>query len=83
MRYQERRDTLLDSLGERMRENVTTRGVDLLGLSTGAMLHLGNEAVVEVTGLRNPCVQLDRFQPGLLGAVLRRDPGGASSGWRG
>ncbi len=60
-----------------MGENVTTRGIDLLRLSTGAMLHLGNEAVVEVTGLRNPCVQLDRFQPGLLGAVLRRDPRGS------
>ena len=53
-------------------ENVTTRGVDLLGLPTGAQLRLGNEAVVEVTGLRNPCVQLDRFQPGLMAAVLDR-----------
>lgn len=54
-------------------ENVTTRGVDLLGLPTGARLTLGNEAVVEVTGLRNPCVQLDRFQSGLMAAVLDRD----------
>ena len=58
-------------------ENVTTRGVDLLGLPAGARLHLGTDAVVEVTGLRNPCVQLDRHQPGLLAAVLSRDEHGA------
>lgn len=57
-------------------ENVTTRGVDLLGLPTGTRLHLGDTAVVEVTGLRNPCAQLDRFQPGLLAAVLGRDEHG-------
>jgi MOSC domain-containing protein YiiM len=59
-----------------MGENVTTRGVDLLGLPTGARLRLGEEAVVEVTGLRNPCVQLDRFAPGLMAAVLDRDTAG-------
>ncbi len=57
-------------------ENVTTRGVDLLGLPTGARLHLGGDVVVEVTGLRNPCVQLDRFQPGLMAATLERRPEG-------
>jgi MOSC domain-containing protein YiiM len=57
-------------------ENVTTRGVDLLGLGTGTRLHLGDSAVVEVTGLRNPCVQLDRFQQGLTAAVLDRGPDG-------
>lgn len=57
-------------------ENVTTRGIDLLGLPTGARLRLGGEAVVEVTGLRNPCVQLDGFQPGLMAAVLDRDAEG-------
>jgi MOSC domain-containing protein YiiM len=57
-------------------ENVTTRGVDLLDLPTGTLLQLGDDAVVEVTGLRNPCVQLDRFQPGLMAAVLDRDPAG-------
>lgn len=56
-----------------MGENVTTRGIDLLCLPTGARLLLGDEAVVEVTGLRNPCAQLDRFQPGLMAAVLDRD----------
>jgi MOSC domain-containing protein YiiM len=57
-------------------ENVTTRGIDLLGLPVGARLALGAEAVVEITGLRNPCVQLDRFQPGLMAAVLDRDAEG-------
>jgi len=47
-------------------ENITTRGVDLLGLPTGTLLRLGDEAVVEITGLRNPCVQIDRFQTGLM-----------------
>jgi MOSC domain-containing protein YiiM len=59
-----------------MGENVTTRGLDLLGLPRGAKLSLGDTAVVEVTGLRNPCVQLDRFQAGLMAAVLDRDDEG-------
>jgi MOSC domain-containing protein YiiM len=54
-------------------ENITTVGVDLLGLPAGARLYLGETAVVEVTGLRNPCAQLDRFQHGLMAAVLGRD----------
>lgn len=57
-------------------ENVTTAGIDLLGLPTGTRLRLGRDAVVEVTGLRNPCGQIDRFQPGLLAAVLGRDAAG-------
>jgi MOSC domain-containing protein YiiM len=57
-------------------ENVTTRGVDLLALPTGTRLRLGADAVVEVTGLRNPCLQLDRYQPGLQKAVLDRDGAG-------
>jgi hypothetical protein len=56
-----------------MGENITTRGVDLLGLPVGARLHLGTAAMVEVTGLRNPCAQLDRLQPGLMAATLGRD----------
>jgi MOSC domain-containing protein YiiM len=59
-----------------MGENVTTRGIDLLGLPTGARLHLGETAVVEVTGLRNPCAQLDGIQPGLMAATLDRDVAG-------
>ena len=58
-------------------ENVLTRGVDLLALPTGTRVRLGSEAVVEVTGLRNPCVQLDRFADGLMEAVLRREPDGS------
>ena len=57
-------------------ENVTTQGVDLLGLPAGTLLRLGAEAVVEITGLRNPCAQLDRFRPGLLAAVVGRDAHG-------
>jgi MOSC domain-containing protein YiiM len=57
-------------------ENITTRGIDLLGLPTGSRLRLGTEAVVEVTGLRNPCAQLDGFQKGLLRAVIGHDSGG-------
>jgi MOSC domain-containing protein YiiM len=53
-------------------ENVTTTGVDLLGLPVGTVLHLGDTAEVEVTGLRNPCHQIDDFQPGLLRQVLGR-----------
>jgi len=56
-------------------ENITTRGLDLLGLPAGTRLRLG-DAVVEVTGLRNPCTQLDRFAPGLMQAVLGRDANG-------
>lgn len=59
-----------------MGENVTTRGIDLLGLPTGTKLHLGAEAVIEVTGLRNPCKQLDGIQEGLMDAVLDRDAEG-------
>ena len=59
-----------------MGENVTTHGVDLLGLPTGARLHLGDTAVVEVTGLRNPCGQLNGIRPGLMAATLDRDEHG-------
>jgi MOSC domain-containing protein YiiM len=58
-------------------ENITTRDIDLLGLPAGARLHLGDNAVVQVTGLRNPCRQIDRFQPGLMAALLGRDGDGA------
>src|SRR6185295_11413497 len=51
-----------------MGENITTRGVDLLALPRGAIVRLGAEAVVEITGLRNPCYQLDALQQGLLAA---------------
>jgi MOSC domain-containing protein YiiM len=57
-------------------ENITTRGIGLLALPTGTRLHLGASAVVELTGLRNPCSQLDKFQRGLMAAVLDRDAAG-------
>jgi hypothetical protein len=57
-------------------ENVTTRGLDLLALPRGTRLRLGATALVEITGLRNPCVQLDRFSPGLMAATLDRDADG-------
>ena len=59
-----------------MGENITTRGIDLLALPTGSRLYIGKTAVVEVTGLRNPCYQLDDFQAGLMKAVLDRDEQG-------
>lgn len=71
----------LEPLGYRMTpglmgENITTRGVDLLTLSRGARLRLGAEAIVEVTGLRNPCTQLDALKTGLMAACLGRGPNG-------
>ncbi len=60
-----------------MGENVTTRGIDLLGLPRGTLLRIGATAWVEVTGLRNPCAQLDGHQRGLTAAVLDRAPDGS------
>lgn len=57
-------------------ENITTRGVDLLHLGRGAILYLGDGAAVKVTGLRNPCHQIDRFAPGLLGQLALKTPQG-------
>jgi MOSC domain-containing protein YiiM len=60
-----------------MGENVTTRGIDLLGLPENARLHLGVDAIVEVKGLRNPCLQLDSLQKGLMAATLDKDSEGS------
>src|SRR3954464_5082569 len=57
-------------------ENVTTSGVDLPGLPEGTLLHLGEHAVVRVTGLRTPCSQIEDFHEGLLAAVVSRDQDG-------
>ncbi|MCU6481605.1 MOSC domain-containing protein [Arthrobacter sp. A2-55] len=58
-------------------ENITTAGLDVLTLPRGALLHIGGRAVVEVTGLRNPCSQIEDFQPGLLRELVgRNDDGG-------
>jgi MOSC domain-containing protein YiiM len=73
-------DSLADSghpvFSGQIGENVTTCGIDLLALPTDTELCLGPDAVVRITGLRNPCAQLDRFQPGLMAAVLDRTPQG-------
>jgi MOSC domain len=55
-----------------MGENITTEGVDLLALPAGTELHIGTDAILSLTGLRNPCTQLDRLRPGLMAAVLDR-----------
>lgn len=75
---------LFDELGEQgfdvgpgqLGENITTAGLDLLGLSVGTLLRIGPAAVVEVTGLRNPCLQIDMFRAGLLSRVAYRDDDG-------
>ena len=59
-----------------MGENITTSGVNLLALPRGTRLHIGADAVVELTGLRNPCGQIDKFQKGLMQAVLDKDAQG-------
>jgi MOSC domain-containing protein YiiM len=59
-----------------MGENIITRGLDLLALPCGTILRLGPSATVEVTGLRNPCDQINAFRPGMLKAVLGRDDQG-------
>ena len=58
-----------------MGENIKTRSIDLLGLSAGTRLRLGGEAVIEITGLRNPCAKLDQIAPGLMQAVIEKGPG--------
>lgn len=57
-------------------ENVTTRGIDLLALPVGSRLHLGDEAVVTITGLRNPCRQINKFSPGLMQHLVRKSGDG-------
>jgi MOSC domain-containing protein YiiM len=74
--HDELRGAGFDVAAGQIGENITTRGLDLLALPTGTRLHVGDAAVIEVTGLRNPCKQLDRFQPGLMAAVLGRDEHG-------
>lgn len=59
-----------------MGENITTRGLDLIHLPRGTLLQFGDQAIVEVTGLRNPCKQLNDYQSGLMNAVLGRDDEG-------
>ncbi len=76
---------LLDELGGKgfdvppgaLGENILTRGIDLLALPTGAQLAFPSGAVIEITGLRNPCIQLNGHTPGLMDALLDRAPDGA------
>jgi len=74
--HDELRERGFDVSPGQMGENITTRGINLLGLPAGTRLHIGKTAIVEVTGLRNPCSQLDDFQQGLLKTVLDRDEQG-------
>jgi MOSC domain-containing protein YiiM len=74
--HDELRERGFDIYPGQMGENITTRGIDLLSLPIGTRLHIGTTALVEVTGLRNPCYQLDDFQEGLMKAVLDRDEQG-------
>jgi MOSC domain-containing protein YiiM len=74
--HRELRAAGFDVSAGQLGENITTQGLDLLALPTGTRLRLGADALVEITGLRNPCVQLDRFMPGLMNAVLGRDERG-------
>ena len=67
----------LQVLPGQMGENITTRGIELLGLSMGTRLKIGAHAIIEITGLRNPCSQIESFQPGLLAAVLGRATDGS------
>ncbi|MBK5483040.1 MOSC domain-containing protein [Peribacillus sp. TH16] len=72
-------DELKDSFNVtagQMGENITTQGIDLLGLPRDTILYIGETAVIKVTGLRNPCVQIDQFKSGLMKAVLERDKQG-------
>jgi len=59
-----------------MGENISTKGIDLLSLPTGTRLHAGDEAVIELTGLRYPCVYIERFRPGLLALMSEKRPDG-------
>jgi MOSC domain-containing protein YiiM len=74
--HDELRERGFDISPGQMGENITTRNLELLALPVGARLRIGVSAVVELTGLRNPCSQLDSIQPGLMAATLARDQRG-------
>jgi MOSC domain-containing protein YiiM len=74
--HEELRAEGFDVAAGQLGENLTTHGIDVLNLPTGALLTLGDEAVVEVTGLRNPCVQIENFRAGLLKRLLQTDDDG-------
>ena len=74
--HDELRERGFDLAAGQMGENITTRGIDLLGLPAGTRLHIGASVVVETSGLRHPCGQLNKIQPGLMKATLARDAAG-------
>lgn len=71
-----RRDHGLELAPGEMGENLTTKGLDLLGLGRGTRLRVGEAVTLEVTGLRNPCGQLNGVRPGLLAATRIDDGAG-------
>ncbi|MBV7508292.1 MOSC domain-containing protein [Bacillus sp. sid0103] len=73
--FEELKDRFTINPGQ-MGENITTVGINLLELPTDTILYIGETAIVKVTGLRNPCAQIDNFKPGLLKAVLDKDSNG-------
>ncbi|GAA0812495.1 MOSC domain-containing protein [Spirilliplanes yamanashiensis] len=75
--FDELRTKGFDVAAGQLGENVTTRGIDLHGLPRGTVLRLGPDAVVEITGLRNPCLQIEQFRSGLLKEVVGRADDGA------
>ena len=74
--FDELRAKGFDVLPGAMGENITTHGIDLLALPEGTELQLGDEAVIKLTGLRNPCAQIDNFKRGLMAAVLGKSSDG-------
>jgi len=55
-------------------DNIATAGLDLETLPMGALLDLGSEACIELTGLRTPCVLIDRFRTGLKRQMVCSEP---------
>jgi len=74
--HQEMRELGYEIYSGDLGENITTKGIDILGLPTGTKLQLGKKAIVEVTGLRNPCSQIDKFQKGLQEVCFERNDKG-------
>jgi MOSC domain-containing protein YiiM len=74
--HDELRAAGFDVAAGQMGENVTTSGIDLLALPAGTRLQIGDAALLEITGLRNPCTQLNGLQDGLMDATLDRDADG-------
>jgi MOSC domain-containing protein YiiM len=74
--HEELKNNGLHILPGEMGENITTKGIDILNLPVGTKLYLGPQAILEVTGLRNPCQQLNKFRSGLMDACLERDEQG-------